>query len=373
MALGFLFNLNYVIGALGFNISFYSVIFVLILSVLILLSRFKVYRYDVAVCNLVFVSVFCVLLSYLDSNLNGNASYKVVIYIVKILPLLLIPVFLKDNIVTFFEGYLYSLLLSVVILFIQSMQVDAVSVNNRFEIGGLNPIWISRIAFELLLLLIAFGKRNLFFVVFIPVVYISYLSGSKGPLLAFFITVAMYYLNYIKINKYYIFIIVVLLAPLSYYFVQSISQDSYIYNRFIMVAPDDIMSEHYESSRVVLWPSTIELILNSEISNILFGNGFGNFGNVYFESDAYDGRKYPHNILLEIVVEIGILFLLVFMVAILYSLKRNTVFSYLMLYYFLNANFSGDLLLNDRLFLYLITSLVVFSGYYKSSRRLNQI
>lgn len=81
----------------------------------------------------------------------------------------------------------------------------------------------------------------------------------------------------------------------------------------------------------------------SSISTFLFGNGIGSFGILYSGQDI---REYPHNIFLEVLFELGIIFLLLFGVFLFlpFLYRRELVFKMLTLYFILNALKSGDLI-----------------------------
>ena len=80
------------------------------------------------------------------------------------------------------------------------------------------------------------------------------------------------------------------------------------------------------------------------MSNFLFGNGVGSFGLYYNGEDA---RGYPHNILLEIFFELGLLGLIIFFFLMIFTIKkfslRNSIFSVLFFFVFLNAMKSSNL------------------------------
>ncbi len=78
--------------------------------------------------------------------------------------------------------------------------------------------------------------------------------------------------------------------------------------------------------------------------NFLFGNGIGSFGLYY---NGVDARGYPHNILLEIFFEMGFFGLIIFFFLLILTIKRfsvrNSIFSVLFFFAFLNAMKSSNL------------------------------
>ncbi|WP_255261516.1 O-antigen ligase family protein [Bacillus pseudomycoides] len=102
--------------------------------------------------------------------------------------------------------------------------------------------------------------------------------------------------------------------------------------------------------------------------NPIVGDGIGGFGYNYNDTDA---RGYPHNIFLEIIAELGLVGLVLFLLLIFrciapyfYRSGKDDSFSYsifiVFLFYFLNANISGDL--NDNRVMFCFMSLSYISS-----------
>ncbi|MFD3446621.1 O-antigen ligase family protein [Microbacteriaceae bacterium 4G12] len=103
--------------------------------------------------------------------------------------------------------------------------------------------------------------------------------------------------------------------------------------------------------------------------NPIMGNGIGGFGYTYNGSDT---RGYPHNIFLELMAELGVLGGLVFLLLLIKCIKpyflagskrNHTQYALfiIFLFYFLNANVSGDL--NDNRVMFCFLSLLAISNY----------
>lgn len=93
-------------------------------------------------------------------------------------------------------------------------------------------------------------------------------------------------------------------------------------------------------------------------SNFLFGLGIGSFGIVY---DNLDGRLYPHNVLLEIGFEMGVIGVLIFLFLILlygYKLRHN-LNALLILGYLLLNNLKSYSLIDQRIMFGVISVLVL--------------
>jgi hypothetical protein len=354
--LGFLFNFNYIITSIGISLSGYSIVYLLILVILIIKSRLVVYKSNNNLYLIILLISFFYCISFIYSTQHDYSKYKFFMFFIKLLPLIVLPYFLKLNILKFMKGYFLSLSLVLVLIFIKTFFMQDISVNNRLIIGDMNPIWISRIVLETLLLaLLIFNKKKIWLFMIIPVAYIIFLSGSKGPLLSFIIVVGFYYFNNIKSNrdKFRAFLLLTGLSILMIYIIINLDVNSYIYQRFLLPVPDNVSEVMYESSRVVVWPETVSKISNSNVSNLLFGNGIGSFGNFYHGGSLNSDREYPHNILLELIVEQGVVFLILFIITIIITIKYKNNFKYVLIFYLLNACFSGDILNNEKIFLYI--------------------
>ncbi|MBT0550283.1 O-antigen ligase family protein [Riemerella anatipestifer] len=95
-----------------------------------------------------------------------------------------------------------------------------------------------------------------------------------------------------------------------------------------------------------------------DLVTLFFGNGFASFGYLY---NGLDARAYPHNLLLEIFFELGLLGLLlfsVFLVLVLFkSIKNKTVFSFVLLFVILNSLKSYSL--SDSWVLFAIMGMII--------------
>ena len=99
----------------------------------------------------------------------------------------------------------------------------------------------------------------------------------------------------------------------------------------------------------------IEFVLELALKNIWFGNGIGSFGILFLNADEY---YYPHNLLLEFYIEYGIIGVLLFMLPVLLILRKSSL-NYITIataFYFINSMFSGDIVGNNFLFIFLYLS-----------------
>lgn len=287
------------------------------------------------------------------------SSYKISMLFVKIVPWFIIPFVLKDKIYDFILGIWFCLFLQIIIVSIIAIKnIHQINLNNRLEVGVINPIWISRSAFELCMLTYyigIFSSKKLYTFLFVAALIITYASGSKGGIFSFLIIYVLWIFKRFTLKKKIIAGVfgILFLTIL----INTISKDSYIYQRFFSVMPESSSKESLEESRIVIWSESIMKMGEEDFSSLLFGHGIGSFPNFYYDSDDI-GRSYPHNIVLEVLIENGLIFLIL-ICCITYALIRKCKSPLLLLffYYLINAMFSGDLLLNEYLFLYLFLSI----------------
>jgi O-antigen ligase len=359
--IGVLYNIGYLLEAVGIQTTGFS----LIIFLLFFLTWF--YRFSFALPSLEFAALsvsFIVLyyLSFFASDFSSYSVYKIGMFSIKIIPLLMLPLFLKDKFVIFLKGYFISLLL-VTILFsyfaISTYQL--VHINRRLDIGNIVSIWVARAVLEFLILyaLFYFKKSRLFFFAFmITSLFVVYSTGSKGAVLSAAIVFFYYGIkNYSGRNKLLLLIIMSMILVISINLVSRLPDNSYFQQRFLREIPEG--SKQVNQSRSVIYSELFEKIPEMN-TTLLTGKGVGNYN--LFMGHPAGTRTYPHNILLEILIENGIITLTLFILMILLTLKSRSKFTYLVLFFFINANFSGDLILNEKLFLYI--NFVFIDDYY---------
>ncbi len=97
------------------------------------------------------------------------------------------------------------------------------------------------------------------------------------------------------------------------------------------------------------------------LSTLFFGFGFGSFGKEFFNEDM---RAYPHNILLEIFFELGLVGLIIFLVFLILVFKlifrSKNIFTFILLFSILNAAKSYNLADSWVLFMFFGCSLREF-------------
>jgi hypothetical protein len=216
-----------------------------------------------------------------------------------------------------------------------------------------DPIWIARyLGFYMIMLLCSNSntKRIFIFKCLFLLIAFSYIitTGSKGPIIALVVAMALK-LRREQLIKYLaggtvIITILILIAPLL------IANNDFLRSRFL--------DSNSVDSRNELQGTVLQSFGDFSTMNYFFGRGTGEIGYVL---TGFDERAYPHNILIELAYENGLLAIFIFSIVILLAAKRiikiifsndvyGKIFCILFIYFLLNAQFSGDITVNEFLF-----------------------
>lgn len=252
----------------------------------------------------------------------------------------------------------------------------SVNQGNFVEVLGGNYIGLGRvIGFATLLIfcyLLFYAKNKLqvllLFILLCSYLYLLLNVGSRGPFIACSIGMLVPLLFSIRINKgsltlakytVFIFIIVLFLGTYIFFVIQNGKMLGTISRLMTLFVEDNHGSsaatrlEHYNHA-IRLWSE-----------KFLTGHGIGAWPLINGFSDV---RSYPHNIILEIMVEMGIIGLFLFCLFLYFGIfyvKRNInsskiylTFLMLFIFTFFNSLISGDL--NDNRLLLCI--IFIFTG-----------
>ncbi|MBA6335657.1 hypothetical protein H4J57_00395 [Colwellia sp. BRX8-7] len=346
---------QFLLGMLSDKIIGISLIPIISLVVaLVFLSKTKVFTKEIIIFVLLVNSFF--IFSFMVSDKGEYATYKFIFIILKFTVYVLLGALFGQK-KELFAPAVFNILL---IFFIYSMffcfvNQSTFDVNNRVFIGIFNPIWIGRIIFEFFLISLFFLNKKLWvnILIFTGCLFITYMTGSKGALFSLILTVFYWYYANEKINKFYFTLTLLFFILFCFLIYTNVDVDSYVFQRFMTTVPDGTSDELYNESRIIVWPKTFELIVSQDLIPLLFGNGIGEFGSFY-KGHEYNARFYPHNLILELIVEFGLIFttaVFIYMVKI--FKKSKSLYKLLFLYFLLNSMFSGDILLNEFLYLYM--------------------
>lgn len=212
------------------------------------------------------------------------------------------------------------------------------------------------------------NKKNLYFLIGIIFTFGIILVGSRGGLVGATLAFSFLYLvsklskkwrmsrkitlnyKYIVISIMGIFVVYFIFEPVKRVFMNRIIGTTFNGNTV------------YTSGRDVIYTDAIKMILEKPF----FGHGLNSF-------TAYTGYVYPHNLLLEMVIEVGLLGAIVFVVFVFYSFfvvfkaKNSTLFIYsgIPIYMIIVQMFSGEFFDFRYYFLWIIPLIFYLSKYSK--------
>ncbi len=251
----------------------------------------------------------------------------------------------------------------------------------RVTVLGANPIPISRnlaiFAAMIFILVTNAGKtyRSLYFSGFLLVILALISTGSRGALLSLLLGLLIFvFLFRSDISKTVLkFMPAILLFIILLLFVLPGSVTGRYFQLMegeIIVTATGVERVSTIGTRFMFWSMSLEAFL-STLKNFLVGLGFGGFSSLFIWRDF---KWYPHNIIFEIMVELGVIGLMVFSMFALSIRKaykdfsRHTAMSSItemwmiaLIVSFLSAMFSGDLVNNRGIFFFLA---ITMSSYH---------
>lgn len=246
-----------------------------------------------------------------------------------------------------------ALVMLVVMYFSFGTPIEALSnTNNKFYRLGSeaesNPIVLARgLGLIIILMLFSFNIRKSVIskILIISVIFITFLymfvSGSKGPALSLFLSLIFLNILFTDGIKYKLIgvVFVCLFAFSIKYFDFG---DGFLAERYL--------NQGSATSRFDQYKLIINSIVDSNPINLIFGYGLGGYSYI---SSGTDIRDYPHNLILEVVYELGVVgfFLLIWLflypIHMQYKYKKKiNAYTVILLFFIINAQFSGDLLSN---------------------------
>lgn len=285
------------------------------------------------------------------------------------------PILIRDfNINKFFRLLvLFSFFLGVInISVILAYQIKLISYNTYSPwkdqyLGtgmylGLSVVTIFCSRFEL------FRQKSVSYLLFFISITFLILSAARGPVIfATFISFLYWLFVWQKAIKFSRYINRNLLLLLSSFLIIAIIFSRTILVRFIYRFNDLIASLINESGeplnpRLFFLKEALKSITENWQS-FLFGKGIASYGVVVYN---IDGRFYPHNIIIEVLFEFGLIGLIIFTFFIIYSLNKISKTNFLIFsffYLFLNALKSYSLI--D---LRILFALVAFVAIYNINK-----
>lgn len=318
-----------------------AVLFTFIMSVIFFWNKFKIK-------DLFFVLAFLmpVFYVYLVLGIRSNdgeifAQRIESAFITTIwLTFLLVTIIKTTSEEKFYELYIKVAIFIVVLTFFWKLYYGFWDRDARFFING--PIvfgWISGLSIIIIVIGLQNFQKNIYYIVAIVLMLASMIwSASKGPMIGLLVVYLMYALKKHSwralVSQIFISIFfagMLLIIPADLFTNESISRllESFDGNSTLYSVNGSI------GIRIVAWESAWHLF--SE--NILFGVGPTNWRN-HSEVGFLD---YPHNIMLELLSEVGLIGFSFFLTTIIIIyLNTSATGKYIMIYIFLCMCFSGD-------------------------------
>jgi len=351
----------------------------------ILLVAKRPQKFRLGSIDLLFICLFfLVFLSYFMFYTGSESTYKKIAYA----PLLVIAPYFSIRFLTSEERikkfFNYCVLVAVILItpaFYELFFNPIFAGSGRFSMymfeGGSNNPILFGITFAVLLIILfvwILEQRKLkskYLILMIPSMFLLLRSGSRGAVISLFITMLFYILIMGRLRlktKVYAMVFIALLIWGAYQFIPESTAGFYQYT-FSPEARVNPISSVY--GRITIWKQAI----NDFKENPILGVGIGN---------SVGGSGFPHNIILEVSAELGILGLLILIPMCYLTVKKAIMFikrekrqdlnllmklSLLLFIYFLaEAMVSGSITQQTQLFMSMgiIVSLVKLKGREKS-------
>lgn len=247
--------------------------------------------------------------------------------------------FFQNRINKNWQNYLFFLSVVSILLFLLFKQIGE---DGRYILPGLdNPIWVGRHfgGLFIAILFFDFDSNNRFkFIINLLMssllIYVIFIVGSRGVILSSIMITLIYFFQKLqlkgKVKHIFIFLILLIILYGLYIFYLNLLESNKYHSLF----------------------KRLELLLLIDYKDIftLFGNGLGSWGPMIL---GLQERHYPHNLLIEILFEFGIIGLIfaIYIFRHLLVYKKSYLPYYMALYFFLLSMSSGDIPSNNYLFI----------------------
>jgi O-antigen ligase len=388
LSLAILFNGTfiyfYLIYKMGFETNrllsggFYAFLaFLYIVGGVLLIAKRQKFRFELI--DILFICFFFwIFLSYFLFHTGRESAYIKITYA----PLLVIAPYFgirflssEERIKKFFNYCVFVAAILIVPSLYELLFNPVLAESTRFSMymfeRGNNPILYGITFANLLIILFVWclEQRKLKFkhlVLMIPSMFLLLRSGSRGAVISFFVVMLFYIfiMGRLKLKtKAYAIVFIALLIWSTYKFIPESVVEFYKYT-LTPEAREDSTSSVYQ--RIIAWKEAI----NDFKANPILGVGVGN---------SVEGTGFPHNIILEVSAELGILGLFLFLPLCYLTIKKAMVFMrkketselivlikislLLFIYSLVGAMFSGYITNQTRLFMSmgLVVSLISYS------------
>ncbi len=351
-----------------------------------------------------FLLVLIALFFFFINNFSNEYGLKKFLEFIFITSLLVIIILYSKDI-ELLKYIIISMFLLATFLFISayilSLKNKFVFDGERLALFGGGPIVFARwIIMAMLCFIYVIKTRMLYKILYVIFGTILVLfSGSKGPLLAFLVSVSLTYAISNIQSKRFIYSIILLMVgfTITFFSVSYLNSVVLLPERIHQLTdPDKLVVTASVTDREEMYPASYEIFLQHPL-----GIGLGNWA--YYHNNNHvklNLNDYPHNVFLEILNESGIFVFILFVIIIIMTFCKSYVFykNYhkseycksknenlklinfffsFFLFTFINSNISGDLSNNRHLFFAIASLLVITSSFKKNvitqQKRINNI
>ncbi len=243
--------------------------------------------------------------------------------------------------------------ISSIIILLLLLVFGGASETGRVSVAGVdNPIWISRFfGMNLLIMLLGhdWGRKKLVFILsVVACLWGLILSGSRTPLIALVAVLSIYMVRRYNFTLVFCF----LLFMIGVYLLGVAFSNNYIFDVNFYSVYHRI--EYFTKAIATNWDP-------------LIGFGLGAFGPVILGEDV---MFYPHNLVIEIIFEMGLIGGALFFILFILFVRKfsGSIFDYLFIYYLMLSMASGDMPGNNFVFILFFCSYIFKSGTVLESK-----
>ncbi|OCL85612.1 O-antigen polymerase [Arcobacter porcinus] len=356
---------------------------ILILSIYIIIALFDGIKLSfklIFICMILFLFYGWMIFSSIYTSSENYWLEKNILFITNIIAFLF-PFILGKyfNVCIFFKYFI--IITSILNIFFMQYIFPYIYQNLEFYSVGGSYLFVSLYSGINIILLcifkINFKYKYLTYFIISVNFYTLFTSGGRAGIIFTSILLIFYYL--LKIKNFYLFKFtkIDLVKTMIFTFLTTfIVILFYLYNnssdklqtiertgdRLILLLDsfsnksDDSMNERYK-----LISFSIDEIFSS-LDSFLFGKGIGSFS---IEYNGDDGRNYPHNIILEILFELGMIGMIIFFIFYFSIIKniRQNIYFFLIVYITLHILKSSGL--TDLRLFFAILSIAILDSYNK--------
>lgn len=290
--------------------------------------------------TLIFLSLlifyFWMIFTLIYTSSNDYSLTKVFLFLTNLIPLsflLFIKEFDHRKFIKYFVLIIFTLDLTC--LFYELMYISGrlggLSINYYKYIAG-DTLVLGELTGLMTLIMICFKEKQLFdhkylarLLIGIGIVFLFVLA-ARGPLIFFLFSALIYFLmnlkkvkiSNLKFSKALLFLVPVLVIIFFYFSSELLSLAHWSITRLNVLFSDLFDGRKLSGStsgRFSHFTNSINLIF-SNIQTFIFGKGIGSY---MYEISGIDGRGYPHNIILEVWTEMGLIGLILFLFYLVFS------------------------------------------------------